>query len=163
MRTAALLVALAATFGAAAPAPASAATRHISVKNAIWGPVEYGGKSQFPIYHDLGAGIWHSALDWNAVAPTRPANPRDPSDPAYDWPALLDEGVSEAAKYKIRVALQIRRAPEWANGGRPSSWVPTNVADLADFATAAARRYPSVKLWMIWGEPSRRDNFMPLT
>ena len=24
-------------------------------------------------------------------------------------------------------------------------------ADFADFATAAARRYPQVHLWMIWG------------
>ena len=29
--------------------------------------------------------------------------------------------------------------------------------------TAAARRYPGVKLWMIWGEPSRSKNFRPLT
>jgi hypothetical protein len=28
---------------------------------------------------------------------------------------------------------------------------------------AASRRYPDVKLWMIWGEPSRRPNFAPIT
>src|SRR4051794_41738592 len=97
--------------------PAGAATRHFTAKKAIWGPVIYEGKSQFPIYHDLGAGIWHSAIDWNAVAPSKPAHPRDPADPAYNWPAELDQATSEARKYKIRVALQLRKAPGWANGG----------------------------------------------
>ena len=27
---------------------------------------------------------------------------------------------------------------------------------------AAARRYPSVRYWVIWGEPTRRPNFRPL-
>jgi hypothetical protein len=40
--------------------------------------------------------------------------------------------------------------------------VPTRPGYLADFVTAAARRFPDVHLWMIWGEPSRRQNFMPL-
>jgi hypothetical protein len=157
-----LLVLLAAVF-AATPAPAGAASRHFTAKKAIWGPVIYNGKSQFPIYHDLGAGIWHSALDWDTVAPSKPANPRDPADPAYNWPPELDMAEREAAKYKIRIAIQLRKAPGWANGGRAPEWAPKHASDFANFATAAARRYPSVRLWMIWGEPSRRDNFMPLT
>jgi hypothetical protein len=36
-------------------------------------------------------------------------------------------------------------------------------ARRAPVAIAAARRYPSVHLWMIWGEPSRHQNFEPLT
>jgi hypothetical protein len=156
-----MLLALALALGVAAPA--GAATRHFSYKKAIWGPVIFDGKSQFPIYHDLGAGIWHSALDWDTIASSRPADPTNPADPAYQWPAELDMAVSEAAKYKIRIALQIRKAPGWANGRHAPEWAPKNVSDFADFATAAARRYPSVKLWMIWGEPSRHDNFMPLT
>ena len=32
----------------------------------------------------------------------------------------------------------------------------------ATFARAAARRYPGVHLWQIWGEPSRQNNFKPL-
>ena len=27
---------------------------------------------------------------------------------------------------------------------------------------AAARRYPSVRYWVVWGEPTRRANFRPL-
>jgi hypothetical protein len=71
--------------------------------------------------------------------------------------------VSEAQLYHIRISLQVGNTPRWANGGRPPNWVPSRPGDLADFVTAASRRYPSVHLWMIWGEPSRRPNFMPLT
>ena len=52
--------------------------------------------------------------------------------------------------------------PAWANGGRASDWAPTNAADYGDFLTAAAHRYPSVHLWMIWGEPNRGGNFEPM-
>jgi hypothetical protein len=62
----------------------------------------------------------------------------------------------------MKVALQIIGAPRWANGGRPSNWAPKSAYDYARFVTAAARRYPSVHLWMIWGEPSRSHNFNPL-
>jgi hypothetical protein len=152
------LVALA----AAAPQTPAASGRHFTAKKAIWGPVNFRGKSQFPIYHDLGAGIWEYSLDWSQTAPTQPANPTDPADPAYQWPAELDQAVSEAGKYGIRITLLVRQTPRWANGNRRPNWVPSDPADLADFVTAASRRYPSVKLWMIWGEPSRHENFRPL-
>jgi len=144
-------------------AQADAKGRHFSYKKAIWGPVVLDGKPQFPIYHDLGAGIWEYTLDWRQTTPTQPSDPTNPADPAYVWPAELDQAVSEAAKQHIRVSLLIRSTPGWANGGKAANWVPNRPGDLADFVTAAARRYPTVKLWMIWGEPSRRENFMPLT
>lgn len=147
-----------------APAGASAAgKRHFSYKKSIWGPVTRDGKSQFPIYHDLGAGIYQFTLDWRQAAPSKPADPTDPADPAYHWLPELDQAAREAAANKIKISLLIRSTPSWANGGKPENWVPKRPADLANFVTAAARRYPSVKLWMIWGEPSRRENFMPLT
>jgi hypothetical protein len=146
----------------AATAPALAAPRHFTAKKSIWGPVNYKGKPQFPIYHDLGAGIWQYALHWSAVASTRPSSPRDPADPAYQWPAELDQAVADAKRYRIRISLLLDSTPPWANGGRRGNWVPAP-GDLANFAAAASRRYPSVKLWMIWGEPSRHENFMPLT
>src|SRR5215216_1091814 len=48
------------------PAAAGAAP---SRKKAIWGPVTVNGKSQFPIYHDLGAGIYQIQLSWPGAAP----------------------------------------------------------------------------------------------
>ncbi len=44
----------------------------------------------------------------------------------------------------------------------PSRWAPTNPKDFADFAYAAAKRFPSVHRWLVWGEPSRSPNWQPL-
>lgn len=158
-----VLPALLAVAAVASPSAAATSARHFSAKKAIWGPVTFRGRPQFPVYHDLGAGIWEYPLNWDEVAPSRPADARNPSDPAYRWPADLDEAVVAARRYRIRITLQVRQTPAWANGGRPANWVPSSPARLADFVVATARRYPSVKLWMIWGEPTRRANFMPLT
>lgn len=133
-----------------------------SIKKSIWGPLERNGKPQFPIYHDLGVGIYHTRLNWADTAPTAPRKPTDPEDPAYHWPPELDRIIKEAAKYKIKVSLQLSRTPTWANGGKSSNWVPRNPDSFGQFAEAAARRYPDVKLWMIWGEPQRQPSFMPL-
>lgn len=147
---------VAATLCVAAPADAAP-----SVKKAIWGPAIVDGQSQFPIYRDLGVRIYQAQLLWNEIAPTQPASPRDPDDPAYHWPASVDFALSEAHRHGIRLALQLIYAPAWANGGRPREAAPRPRA-WANFATAAARRYRSVRLWMVWGEPSRRGNFSPL-
>ena len=125
-------------------------------KKAIWGPVTVNGQSAFPIYHDLGVGIFQMGLNWAAVAPNRPRHAREPGDPAYRWPADIDYAVSQAAQYRMRVLLQVNRTPRWANGGRPENYPPRHAGDLAAFLAAAAHRYPSVHLWMIWGEPDRR-------
>jgi hypothetical protein len=145
------------------PGAAAATQPQFTSKKSIWGPVDFRGKPQFPIYHQLGAGIWQSSLNWSDTAPTEPAHPTDPSDPAYRWPADLDRAVVAARRYGIRISLLVAATPGWANGGRPPNWVPSKPGQLADFLTAASRRYPTVKLWMIWGEPSRHETFMPLT
>jgi hypothetical protein len=159
----ALVLASIAVAAACLPAPAAAAGRHFTSKKSIWGPVNRNGQDQFPIYHDLGAGIWQSTLNWRDITPTRPAHPTDPADPTYQWPSELDQAVRDGQRYHIRISLLVMSTPSWANGGQPYNWVPSQISDYTDFLTAAARRYPSVKLWMIWGEPSRRANFMPET
>jgi hypothetical protein len=55
----------------------------------------------------------------------------------------------------------VTHSPGWANGGRGHLWAPVRPTDFADFLTAASRRYPSVRRWMIWGEPNRIDRFLP--
>jgi len=148
------LLALAAPAGAAAP----------SHKKAIWGPVAVDGVSQFPIYHRLGVGIFLYRVNWSAVAPTRPAHPADPADPAYQWPAELDQAIAQARRYRMHVAIALDNAPSWASG-HPSSdpvWAPRHPADFATFAAAASRRYPFVRLWQIWQEPTQTANFQPL-
>lgn len=129
----------------------------------MWGPAVQHGISVFPTFRELGVQIYQDDLHWDEIAPRRPRHPRDPSDPAYVWPAEVTAAVSQAKAYGMRVALQIIGSPPWANGGRVPQWVPRRVQDYANFAVAAARRYPSVHLWMIWGEPSRSHNFQPLS
>jgi hypothetical protein len=139
------------------------ATAQTSRKKSIWGPVEVAGRSQFPIYADLGVGIFQMSLRWANVAPTRPDNPSDPSDPAYVWPPQVDLAVSEARRYGMQVSIQVASTPPWANGGRDSRWAPTRPHDYAVFMEAAAHRYPTVHHWMIWGEPTNAQNFQPLS
>ncbi|MGH2905068.1 MAG: hypothetical protein ACRDK7_16010, partial [Solirubrobacteraceae bacterium] len=136
-------------------------TQAAAVK-AMWGPAVHDGASLFPTYRELGVQIYQEKLPWFAVARTRPRHPRNPNDPAYAWPAEVTRAVAEAKRYHMQVALQIIGAPEWANGGRPWNWAPKSPKYYANFAIAAAKRYPSVHLWMIWGEPSRSHNFEPL-
>jgi hypothetical protein len=126
---------------------------------AIWGQAFRNGVNQFPLYHRLGVSIDEADLNWADVAPSRPHRPTNPSDPAYRWPAGIQQAVTQARRFHIRVMLQILLTPGWANRGQAPNHPPVNPADYAAFATAAARRYPSVHLWMIWGEPTRRANF----
>jgi hypothetical protein len=110
------------------PATAGAA---VSRKKAIAGPVEFQGESQFPTYAALGAGLYQATLDSKRITVQDPADPKDPADPGYDWPADLDEAVSEGARYHIQIALTVTGTPP------------------AGFFTAAARRFPGVHLWLI--------------
>lgn len=130
---------------------------------AVWGPVYRAGVNQFPLYHRLGASIYEIALRWDLAAPTRPRHPTDPADPAYRWPSEIDQAVAQAGRFHMRLLIQIIDAPPWANGGhRDPSWAPRRPGAFAAFAAAAARRYRSVHLWMIWGEPTKPGNFKPL-
>jgi hypothetical protein len=145
---------------AAAPAGADA---QVTRKKAIWGPIERNGVSQFPIYADLGAGIYQMTLRWDQVAKSRPANPHDPADPAYEWPAGVDLAIEQARPFGIQVMLLLLGAPPWANGGRAWNFAPTRPGDFAAFAEATSRRYPAVRHWMVWSEPTKADNFQPLS
>lgn len=158
----ALLVAM---FALAAPAQAGGL-------KAIWGPTELPAGSApcldpafrcsaFPVYKRLGVDVFQYQLHWDEVAPARPRNPRNPDDPAYDWGAI-DRVAAEARSHGIRLALLVQRTPHWANGGRPPVWAPREPRDFADFLYAASRRLPGVRMWMIWGEPARADNFRPM-
>src|SRR4051794_14071820 len=61
----------------------------------------------------------------------------------------------------MRVAVTITGAPEWANGGHPARYAPKDPADYADFAVAAARRYPGVHLWIAWQDPTSPEQLWP--
>ena len=158
-RTSALVVGLLLAFALGAGAPSAQAGTPL--EKGFWGPAQIDGVSQFPIYDDLGVTIYQTAMSWAAVAPTRPADARNPQDPAYQWPAELDATIREAQRYRMKVLIMLANAPPWANGGRSQEYAPDRPSDFGDFARAAARRYPGVRHWMIWGEPSRSQNFKP--
>jgi hypothetical protein len=152
--TRALLLALLALL--LAPASANAALK------AIWGPNELpNGKSAFPTYERLGVDVLQKQLRWDQVARARPFDARNPADSAYRWPRDLDSAVRKARRHGIRIALMVKGAPAWSNGGYPHNVSPQDPEDYADFLVAAAKRYPRVRHWMIWGEPSQASNFRP--
>jgi hypothetical protein len=138
-------------------------TSAVAFSKAVWGTVDRNGVDQFPIYRHLGASIFEYQLNWNDVAPTRPAKPTNPADPAYRWPQEVQDAIAQARTSHMRVLLRLIFAPPWANGGHAPNWAPLKPKDFAAFATAAARRYPRVHLWMIWGEPNRAGDFEPIT
>ena len=142
-----------------AGAPAAGAVRP---EKGFWGPAAVDGVSQFPIYDDLGVTIYQTTISWAATAPTRPQDPKDPADAAYRWPSEVDYALAEARRHGMKVLILLTGSPPWANGGRSAEYAPDRPADFAAFARAAARRYPSVRHWMVWGEPSRSKNFKPL-
>lgn len=120
------------------------------------------GSSAFPIYRKLGVQVLELQLSWAATARTRPGDAGNPADPAYRWPAALDQTAAAAAAAGIQLAVMVRSTPSWANGGRDQSWAPDDPADYAAFMQAASRRYPTIHHWMIWGEITRIGNFNPM-
>ena len=138
-----------------------AAPAHAAEK-ALWGPaVLPDGRSAFGLYEELGIDTLQFGLSWADIARTRPATPTDPADPAYRWPSDVDAAASQAPARAIRLSLLVSQSPPWANGNRAPTYAPADPQDYADFLTAAARRYPVVRRWMIWGEPNRADRFQP--
>ena len=128
---------------------------------------------------EASAGIVRVAAPWRFIARTRPGAPRDPTDPAYNF-ASVDRAVKSAAEHGLKVLLQVRRAPDWAEGpNRPDNfnrfpsgtWKP-DAAAFGAFAEAIATRYsgsfpdpagpgslPRVRHFLVWNE-ANQDAFL---
>lgn len=122
-----------------------------------------------------GARFVQTWIPWETVAPVKqPAywDPANPADPNYRW-GSLDQRISEATEAGLTPVLQIASAPIWAQACPPTSILSFSVCDpspvmLADFATAAARRYsgyfeglPRVRYWQGLNEPNLSLFFNP--
>ena len=99
-------------------------------------------------------------IEWDKIAPTRPAHPRDPFDPAYVM-TDTDDLVRAAQMRGMEVLFTIWGTPPWANGGAAENRAPTAVKDLEDFSYAIASRYsgryigyPFVRFYTVWNEPN---------
>jgi hypothetical protein len=106
----------------------------------------------------VNAQIARTTVYWSRTATRRPANARNPNDPAYSF-GDLDEFVTNAELHGMQVMLTIWGTPTWANGGRGQNYAPRNYADLTNFAYAVARRYsgafrglPPVGYFTVWNE-----------
>ncbi|HJR51599.1 MAG TPA: cellulase family glycosylhydrolase, partial [Gemmatimonadales bacterium] len=125
-----------------------------------------------------GSAIVRIQVIWKGVAESRPIAPRNPADPAYQWGGT-DNAVEAAVFNDQSVVLEFQNAPAWAEGAdRPGGptrngvWKP-RPADVADFATALARRYsgrfvdpvhgllPRVRFYEIWNEPNIDRHLQP--
>jgi hypothetical protein len=107
---------------------------------------------------NLGVGVVRFTLRWDQVAAQKPANPRSAS--AYAWGAygvVLDALHAQGT----RVLVTLYGSPGWANGGGPPARLPST--GFGDFAYAAARRFPWVRMWTAWNEPNSRTFSVPVS
>jgi Cellulase (glycosyl hydrolase family 5) len=111
-----------------------------------------------------GANFTRVDVLWSEVAPTKPADPRNPNDPAYDW-SRYDQIFRGLSVRGIGVIVDFYRTPSWASKDGGVSAAPRAV-DGAAFAGAMARRYsgsstdlvgrvlPEIRRIEVWNEPN---------
>jgi hypothetical protein len=146
---------------AAAPAAQASTAVRFGIQDDAW-LLEAGPEleSRVAELDALGIEVVRFNLRWDQTAPSPPEQPREPSDPAYEWTAT--DGVLGALRASgIDVLLTIFGTPGWANGGGEANVAPFEASAMGDFAAAAAARYPWVKLWAIWNEPNQRKWLTP--
>jgi hypothetical protein len=94
-------------------------------------------------------------FDWGAVQGNGPAS--------YNW-AVVDRGVNAARSRGLNVLATLAYTPAWARpAGTDDKTPPTNPADFATYAAAAAARYApmGVQAYEIWNEPNNSDFWKP--
>jgi Glycosyl hydrolases family 39 len=113
------------------------------------------------------ASIVHVLADWSQIAPTKPKNPLNGNDPAYNL-SDLDALVRTAPRYNLSLLITISQTPKWANGGQTPNHPPTNLNNLTQFAQMLATRYngrtagfAAVRRWSVWNEPNLQQFLTP--
>jgi len=137
----------------AGPAAASPSVRY-GIQDDAW--LLYGAgtlESRVETLDRLGVELVRFTIDWSKVEARRGA---------HDWSAV-DPVLRGLQTSGIRAVVTLNGTPRWANGGRSANWAPTSGSTFAAFATAAAKRYPWVKDWLIWNEPNQRRWLRPTT
>lgn len=167
---------------AIAPAPADARGIEIGFADSLFR--SFDPRERAIAYEeslDAGAGYARLIVGWESIAPRKPLNASDPSDPAYRW-GRLDSSLVDAAERGLEVLITIHAAPPWAERPKPGGSYPAppgtdrpSAKRLAEFAYALARRYdggyvplddagdladpgreplPRVELFEAWNEPN---------
>jgi hypothetical protein len=151
---------LALLFVAAACVAASSVQASTSVRYGIqddaW--LEFGPGTlnhRLATFKRLGVPLVRFTLHWNEIAKRRPKHPTSPRDRAYDW-RRPDRVLRGLHRVGLTPVLTLVGTPAWANGRKPPNYAPPRVRDFGRFASAAAKRYPWVRYWLIWNEPNKR-------
>lgn len=111
-------------------------------------------KHRLDLVQGLGVSIVRYTIHWDQVAPTRPTRALASTDPAYKWGGA-DEVLNGLHARGIDALVTLYGSPRWANGGRNANAPPKSTKAFADFAYAAAKRYPFIRKWTIWNEPNQ--------
>ena len=176
LRFGVLAAVLFAVAGIAATAQTAHASRYLRVgiydeAQTLYGPIP----ETFGLLDQLNVQEIRENLYWGGpygVAQKRPADAKNPDDPAYHW-TLYDRTVQYAHQYGIRVLFSIYATPTWESGRLSKNIAPRSAADLRNFAYAAATRYsgtfmgddgvvlPAVKDWTAWNEPNNPTFLLP--
>ena len=150
------------TLALLAPAGAGASTHvQYGVQDDAW--LLYGPESpaqRIQILQRLGVDIVRLTLRWDAVAPTAPADARNPNDPAYNW-GLYEPMLERLRAAHIPVLISLWGTPSWANEAEKPNYMPTDGSAFASFAYAAATKYPWITRWTVWNEPNVRLFLIP--
>jgi len=157
MRRLALIGVLAAAFAVvwAEPAASSPGVQY-GIQDDAWllaGPGTLAHR--LDLLRDLGVTTVRYSVRWDQVAPRRPERALAANDPAYRWGAV-DPVLEGLHAHGIQAVVTLLGTPGWANGGRTPNVAPTSGSTFAEFAYAAAKRYPYVRRWTIWNEPNQR-------
>lgn len=139
-----LVGAAAALAGAAAPAVAAVAA--VEDDQLVSAPLETLD-TRMTRLQQSGTRVTRFGIMWNEVARTRPANPTDPNDPAYDW-TRTDMLVRGLAARGINPIISVYSTPEWSagrtvTGAEYTQYNPyaPSAGDYGAFMRAAAKRY----------------------
>jgi hypothetical protein len=150
-----VLLSLVAVGAATSSAGASSGVR-FGIQDDAW--LEYGPgtlERRLAIFRSLGVPLVRYTLRWNEIAKRRPRDATSPRDRAYDW-RRQDRILRGLRRHGLTPVVTLVGTPGWANGGRGPQYAPPRPRDFRRFATAAARRYPWVRHWVIWNEPNKR-------
>jgi hypothetical protein len=112
-----------------------------------------------------GSGIIRINVNWRGVTSTKPRNPTNPADPAYQM-SVIDSLVQSVSARGMDVMLTAYSAPNFAEGSNPprnvpdGSWKPDPKA-FGQFGQMLAKRYsgnygalPRVRYFEAWNEPN---------
>ena len=147
-----LLIVVAAVFAILAASASASTSIRYGVQDDAW--LRYGPgtlNARLDRLQSLGVDLVRINVLWSDV---------ERSEGHYRWNAY-DSILKGLHKRGIDPVLTLVSTPSWANGGQGTNWAPTNGTAFADFATAAAHRYPYVTRWLIWNEPNQRRWLRP--